>query len=142
MMLEELKDCDIPTFTLQGCTVTAKPVNVYDGDTFKAIFRLPGTDDMFVKMRCRIVGIDAPELRPPRSEPNRDVIIREALASRNRLCQLLTGLENWVPSCDAHTKLVELTCEGWDKYGRLLVRIPDIASIMVEEGHAEPYVMR
>lgn len=35
--------CAVLAFSLQGHTVTAKVVDWHDGDTFKAIFFLPGT---------------------------------------------------------------------------------------------------
>ena len=53
---------DAPDFSscLEGQSVTAKVVSVYDGDSIKAIFPF---NDTLLKWTCRIDGVDTPEVR-------------------------------------------------------------------------------
>ena len=76
-----------------------------------------------VRCRCRLVGIDAPELR--RDSP-RGAAARDALAALTTSARLRA----W--------------SFGVDKYGRLLVQLelPDtrsVSQVMIESGHARPY---
>lgn len=132
--LRGLRTGDVPLFSLEGLTTKAKAVEVYDGDTFHAVFVLPGTEDMVVKMRCRLDGVDAPEIKPPLKTPDRDVVIKKAIAARQRLCELLTD-----GPVDAHQKLIDLTFKGFDKYGRALVDCGDISRMLIQEGLCKPY---
>lgn len=130
MSLENFRFHDIPDFSLNGQCVDAKVVQVYDGDTFRAIVKLEWG---FVKVKCRVGGIDAPEIKPPLSCPNRADVITSAKKARDRLCQILTGEDEWSAVCDNHCKIVKLHCGKWDKYGRLLVHEPEIADVLLSE---------
>jgi endonuclease YncB( thermonuclease family) len=138
--LAYLKSEDVALFSLQDQIIEAKCVQVYDGDSATILFHLPGTSQV-VKMKCRIEGVDAPEIKPPSSQPNREEIKRKAVVARNRLCCLLTGCSEWSAVCDQHHKTVMLKCGSFDKYGRLLVRDVDdkIVPTLLEEGHCHAY---
>ena len=125
----------IPYFTFDGMIVSSKIVDIYDGDTFSAVFERAGE---LIKVRCRLDGIDTPEMKPPYTAPNRDQIKQRAIAARNRLCELLTGTE-WEKPADRHSHLVTLVCRQFDKYGRLLVDVDNVAQVMINEGHAVEY---
>ena len=133
MEVKTLQAKDVPLFSLKGMRVAAKVVDVYDGDTFQAIFEWRGTPCRF---SCRLQGVDAPELRIPLNDPNRQQLVEQARASRKRLCQLLTGGHD---TPDHHTHLIELTLGDWDKYGRLLVQAGDVADRLIQEGFCRPY---
>lgn len=133
--LKHLGSGDVPLFSLDGCTVKAKAVEVYDGDTFHAIFVLPGTTDLIVKMKCRLDGVDAPEIKPLLKTPNREQVIQKAIAARQRLCQLLTDGQ---PIAE-NTTLIDLTFKSFDKYGRALVECGSIREIMIQEGFCKSY---
>ena len=137
--LQRVRSIDVPLFSLAGCRVTAKVVEVYDGDTFTAVFPLPGDDARMVKMKCRVDGVDTPEMKPPKALPNRAALVAKAYEARARLCELLTGTRGGAKECDDHARLVELVCGQFDKYGRLLVSCNDVKETLINEGHAKPY---
>jgi len=98
----------------------ARVVHVHDGDTVVVLCVQGGR---LYRRRCRLAGIDAPELAGARAERRRAGEAREFLQ-----CLLQ-------PST-----LVLLHFEGFDKYGRLLVNFRVggrwVADQMVEHGHA------
>jgi len=126
----ELQDTTITTeFFVLAENYPAKVVKVVDGDTVNAVIDLPGFG--FRQFKVRLYGIDTPELRPPRSDPDRDEIIQKAQEARDVLKEKI---------CD---KVVFLKCYGWGKYGRLLAEIyfedENINEWLVENGFAEIY---
>ncbi len=133
--LMSAKEDDIPYFTFNGKTFLAKPVNVYDGDTFSIIFEYtPGGE--LIKYRCRCYGYDSAEMKPRLDFAGREEEIVKANAAKARLIELL----------GAHpTGLVKVECLDFDKYGRILVKVWNQVSsfsvndMMVAEGHGKPY---
>lgn len=123
----ELQECtkeNTPYLTLTG-NVLCKVVDVYDGDTVTVAFRLESTS---YKLKVRLFGIDAPEIRTQDAVEKRDALIsRDVL--RNKVLN----------------KLVWLECKGKEKYGRLLGVLYDenkkenINEYMVIKHHAVPY---
>lgn len=96
---------DAPKFSdcVNGKTVEAKIVSVYDGDTVKAIFPLNG---VLYKWNCRLTGVDTPELRTRNiKEKKHGYFVRDELRKK------ILG------------QVVLLECGDLDKYGRLLVKI-------------------
>ena len=75
-------------------------------------------------------------MKPSLSNPNRDTEKELAHKAKNRLIELL----NKHP-----TKLIKIECDGFDKYGRLLIKFwnfvdeESINDIMIKEGHGKPY---
>ncbi len=96
---------DAPKFSdcVNGKTVEAKIISVYDGDTVKAIFPLNG---VLYKWSCRLTGVDTPELRTRNAKEK-----KYGYFVRDELRKKVLG------------KVVRLECEDLDKYGRLLVKI-------------------
>ena len=96
----------------------------YDGDTFTAAIKIDG---QVVRVKCRINGIDCPEMKPLRSKENRDEEI--ALAKQAKKIVSTAILE----------KYIKLNISGLDKYGRFLVNISDpdtgknIADMLLEK---------
>ena len=119
-------------FSFVGKTFFARPINIYDGDTFSIIFLHKDV----IKYRCRCLGYDSPEMKPSLSNPNRDKEKALAVNAKNRMTELLTKHESG---------LVFVECFEFDKYGRILVRVynmidtKSINEIMVEEGHGKNY---
>jgi endonuclease YncB( thermonuclease family) len=126
-------DTEIPYFSLNGNIFIAKPCNIYDGDTFSAIFEYKNE---LIKYKCRCLGYDSPEMKPLLSNPNRKNEIELAHKAKDRLVELINKHKS---------KLIKIECFDFDKYGRLLVKIWNmvdekcINDIMVEEGHGKAY---
>jgi endonuclease YncB( thermonuclease family) len=96
---------DAPMFSdcVNGTTVTARVVSVYDGDTIKVVFPL---NDIFYKWNCRLMGVDTPEVRTRNTlEKEHGYFVRDRLKEK------------------INDKIVSLKCEDLDKYGRLLITV-------------------
>lgn len=150
--LETIKNTDIEQFTLNGYKTQGKIVDIHDGDTCRIV--LIFCDLTLKKFDCRLVGLDTPEIRPLKSKPNRDVEILNANRARNRLIQLGTNCEcSDLNKClkdkdcksllDTNTKIINVECLNFDKYGRLLVKLNSdniyINQCLIDEGFANPY---
>jgi len=126
-------DKEIPYFSLNGNIFIAKACNIYDGDTFSAIFEYKNE---LIKYKCRCLGYDSPEMKPLLSNANRKNEIELAHKAKDRLVELINKHKS---------KLIKIECFDFDKYGRLLVKIwnmvdeKSINDIMVEEGHGKAY---
>tara|TARA_Y100000590_G_C15546892_1_gene949346 strand:+ start:101 stop:595 length:495 start_codon:yes stop_codon:yes gene_type:complete len=150
--LSLVKNNDIDQFSLNGRKVVAKVVDIYDADTCKIVFEL---DNKLVKFNCRLIGIDTPEMKPPKANPNRDAEKKKAKQARNRMVQLCSNVECKInimykkkqikELLNKHTKLVEVNCHDFDKYGRLLIEISDLEDsktfnqVLIDEGFAYSY---
>jgi len=80
--------------------------NVYDGDTFTLVSKLPYGGSPLYKFKVRIAGIDCPEIRG-KSQEEKDA----AQAAKKEVMELILFKE------------VELTNVGLEKYGRLLADV-------------------
>jgi endonuclease YncB( thermonuclease family) len=114
---------DVPMFSLNGYVTDAKVVRVYDGDTIHVVFHYFGK---FYKWIGRIAHVDTPELRTKNLDEK-----KKGYEVRDKLRELILG------------KVVKLTCQEFDKYGRLLLDI-QIGDIKVDEwlisnGYAKKY---
>lgn len=96
-------------FSYKDMTVKAKMVDIYDGDTLTLVFRYRGE---LQQHSCRMLGYDSPEMKPPKSKPNRQAEIEAAKAARQALKDLL----------ERH-QIMTVKCHQFDKYGRILVTI-------------------
>ena len=104
-----------------------------DGDTVDIALHNDETGKIF-KYRVRLYGIDTPEKRPLKSDPNRDKEIIASKRSSNALTKLLEENDN---------VLVSLFYKP-DKYGRLLCTFydkngEDVNKWMVNNGYAYEY---
>ena len=131
MLLSTASYHQTPPFALEACP--AKVVDVYDADTITvAIEVFPG---QISRWQVRILGVDAPEIRPKRSNPHRLLEKRAAIRCRDALIEYLIGFRvqhkltrpRIRTLLAASEKLVRLEPVGFDKYGRVLgdIRLPD-----------------
>jgi len=100
--------------TLVGLAAPAKVVDVHDGDTVRLVVRRAGRLEQYV---CRLAGIDAPELHPRRSAPDRERTMGAARAARDRLRGLILNT------------IVDAAFGRPDKYGRQLVTLTTRAAV-------------
>jgi endonuclease YncB( thermonuclease family) len=117
-------DCSkTPKFSLNTHEYHAKVISVYDGDTITVVFKFAGT---FYKWNCRLNGIDTPEMKSKNAAEK-----QQAIKARDFLREQILG------------KIVEITCQDFDKYGRLLVVVNynniNINDLMITEGFAKSY---
>ena len=128
----ELEQCTVntPYLEFDGTVIQAKVVKVIDGDSINIVFRVPDTNH-FRQFKCRLSGIDTPELRPRLNNPDRENIIARAQEAKQYLKDLLLN------------RIVKVKCGKWDKYGRLLITIysadQNINELMIKGGYAVPY---
>jgi micrococcal nuclease len=100
-----------------------KVIDVYDGDTITIIGRVDGS---YYQFKCRLRGIDTPEIR------TRDLKEKElGFAAKRELSDIILG------------KLVRLRNIGFEKYGRLLADVyldgMHINQHMIDSKFAIPY---
>ena len=93
---------ELTLFSFEGIKCNAKIVDVYDGDTFKAVIFY---DNKMIKINCRSLGYDSPEMKPRLNIKNREEHIARAKAAKNRFIELVSIYE-----------LVYLECFKFDKY--------------------------
>lgn len=132
---------DVGPRTFAGAKRYAKIVSVYDGDTITVATRLSRKEPHY-HYSVRIAGIDTPELRPSRSDPDADLHKEAGIRARNRVRELLP---------EGSVVLIEFSKEG--KYGRLLGEVHtlyrrlfwtprralNVGQHLVETGLALPY---
>lgn len=94
---------DTPLFTLNGQIHLAKCVKCYDADSIHIVIRF---NNVFARFRCRLLGIDTPELRSKNAEEK-----KHAQVARDWLSHLILN------------KLIVVQCGDFDKYGRVLVSV-------------------
>ncbi len=92
-----------PLFSLEGQTMIAKVVKVYDADTIHIVLPL---FDKLMKFKTRFIGIDSAEIK------SKD--LAEKAHARNSRDILKAKILN---------RLVKVECGEFDKYGRLLVKV-------------------
>ena len=102
-------DENTPYYTYEGIKKKVKVLRVIDGDTVDIAYHHEETNKIF-KYRVRLYGIDTPEKRPPKSDPNRDKEIAASKRSSAALTEYLQKNEN----------IVLALFYKPDKYGRLL----------------------
>ena len=95
---------NLEVFSYEGLEISAKVVKVYDGDTITVVFY----DNGYKKFNMRMMGYDAPEIKPLKNIENRDLHIWAATAARDYLARLILG------------KVVKIRLQKFEKYGRLL----------------------
>jgi endonuclease YncB( thermonuclease family) len=126
--LKPVLPANVDYFSFKGKTFYAKFCNVYDGDTFTAVFKYNGE---IIKYRCRCDNYDSSEMRQPLNAKDRDKKKEMARNARERLVDLLSKHES---------QLIKIECGDFDKYGRILVIVynmvdeDSINTIMVREG--------
>lgn len=132
----QLRKCtnDMPLFSFENIQCYAKIVDVYDGDTFKACIY---HRNRIIKINCRTLGYDSPEIKPRLNITNREAHIEEAKQAREYFKDLINYPDG----------LVYLNCHKYDKYGRVLVTVyqhmcnktKSVNDMMIEAGHGYRY---
>ena len=117
-------------FTLEGQTISGKCVDIYDGDTMTLSVCI---SNKIYKFKMRLSGIDTPEIRPKKSNPNREEEKLAAIYVRNRVLQLIVkddiNLEKKYTKKEVrkilgeNKNIVHLKCGKFDKFGRCLVKV-------------------
>jgi endonuclease YncB( thermonuclease family) len=120
-------------FSFAGQRFLAKIVDYYDGDTVRVAFEYGG---QLIQYKARMAGYDSPEMKPLKSNPNREAEKAAAIAARAALIGKVGGA------------LVYIECDEFDKYGRLLATVylrdghengENVNTWMVANGHGTPY---
>jgi len=150
--MEELKNSDntIEFFSLNNLKTIGKIVDVYDGDTCTINILIPNViktkflgftntkiNYTIQKYKCRMNGYDSAEMKPLKTDINREQIKKKAVEDRDYFCKLVNFEEN-------HNNIVNIECLEFDKYGRLLVNIYNkdnkkINDLMIESNHGYTY---
>jgi endonuclease YncB( thermonuclease family) len=146
MELTNITCSDVKFFTLSGMKLKGKVVDVYDGDTVHVIINFY---NKLQKFKCRIMGIDTPEMKQPINGENREMKKRCAKIARNTLVSLVTncdvdvnylynksGIKNLL---NTNTLIVDIEFYEFDKYGRCLIDINKVSEKMVTMGMANSY---
>lgn len=107
--LETVNDDEIKFFSFEGQTLNAKVSNVYDADTIHVIIEI--LDNRFYKFKVRLNRIDSPEIKPLKTCNYRDLNINCAKKCKLILSDIILG------------KIVEVKCNEYDKYGRILADV-------------------
>jgi endonuclease YncB( thermonuclease family) len=120
-----------PPFSLEGITCIVRVLDVYDGDTMTVAIPL---HDKIYRFSVRLNGIDTCEIK------SKDMVNKaQAIRSRNRVLQLIgvkVSLEQELSRADIRDLLsrevytVQLSCGGFEKYGRVMGDVYTHNSIM------------
>lgn len=136
-------DCDYKRsekFTLKGWRTYARVVNCHDGDTVNVVMPLNIDATRLFRLRCRLQGIDAPELPSVEGYDCRSALVSMLTDTSVRADPGFRDEEYF-----SQTKaMVWLECGDFDKYGRLLAvlyksrhQTVSMNEILVREGFAE-----
>ena len=139
-------------FSLKGIECFARVIQIHDGDTITAIIPLMNN---FYKFSIRLARIDTCEIHSP-NEENQKVAIK----ARDRLIDLVKTTTNNSSSSTTNKKeeedikpylqknieLVYISCQDFDKYGRVLADVKKnkddsqtFSEILIQEKLAYPY---
>jgi endonuclease YncB( thermonuclease family) len=130
---KDATDENTPYYSYENRKQKVKVLRVVDGDTVDIAMYHMETNRIF-KYRVRLYGIDTPEKRPLKSDPNRD---QEIAAAKKATKAMTDKLEQNYNIVTAHFYKP-------DKYGRLLCTFydnkgEDINAWMIQQGYATSY---
>ena len=133
MFYQLCTDANTPYFSYQNVRKVVKVLRVVDGDTVD-IAMLNDDKTRVFKHRVRLYGIDTPEKKPLKTNPNREREIEAAKRATQAMIDKLMENQNMVTI---------LFCKN-DKYGRLMGTLydrkgQDINQWMVTQGYAVSY---
>ncbi len=134
---------NVPLFEFERGRKQAKVLDIYDGDTFTAVFLHHGSP---VKVKVRLAHIDTPEMKGGSRDSK-----ERALSAKWHLVELVMGRE-MSPSLSkkelrdllsTNTRSQEIDFLGFDKYGRslcdLYVEGISASDVMIAAGHGYRY---
>ena len=131
-MQQTLLQCnliDTQPFSLNGYVCLAKVLKVYDADTLTVALEYLGK---FYRFSIRVSGIDTCELRS-KNKQAKDL----GYLAKNELLDILTDSRVQHPDgndfFEDNNVIVELSCQRFDKYGRLLGVIKTLSGVNVGE---------
>lgn len=107
----------VPSYSFAGTKHVARVSRIIDGDTVVIVMLHDGAPRAF---NVRLLGIDAPEMKPFKNNKDRDAIKREAIAARDAL-QVLLPVGSY---CMAE-------CGPFCKFGRILVTLYNESNVNV-----------
>ena len=131
--LKQFKKEDFELFSFNNYKCLAKIVDVYDGDTFTAVFKFKGN---YIMYKFRTYGYDSPEMKPSLKIENRDEVIKAAKEAKQFISDIVLD------------KICLFESMGTDKYGRLLGKLYTlnynmkgecVNDMMLEVGYGYPY---
>jgi len=105
--LKKINSALVPKRTFEGHRTFAKVYDIYDGDTITIICRLD-RHEKYRLYKLRLAGLDAPEKKPIKTMPNRELHIRAA----NKVIHLLTQKINGA--------VISIDFQAEEKYGRTM----------------------
>ena len=106
--VKALNDChkgDYTILNLYNYSTDCKVVDVYDGDSIEVIFDY--TDKQRLEVKVRMYGYDAPDIKRPKNEENKEEMKRLAEDIRDKLREQILNT------------VCTITFKGWDNYGRV-----------------------
>jgi micrococcal nuclease len=133
---EVYRDCtdeNTPYVSYENIKRTVKVLRVVDGDTLDVAMYQDDSKKIF-KYRIRLYGIDTPEKKPLKSNPNREKEIAAAKKASQAMHDKLAENRN----------IVTILFYKPDKYGRMLGTVYDHNGVdlnqwMIDQGHATAY---
>ena len=126
--LEGADLCNCTKIDKVAFQIEVRLVSVYDGDTYTVAYYDPLVKKI-VKKSCRVLGYDAPEMKPPKNAPNREYTKERALLAKKIAEDILNQRPN----------VFKLDVTGLDKYGRWLVNEPQLKNTLINNGLAYLY---
>lgn len=135
--------------SFRGVLQFARVERVYDGDTINVLTALDNREPYY-EYSLRILGIDAPELTPPRRMLHRELHIAAAKVARDRLRVLIPDKSiicvNYKPE-DKYGRLLGTIYEDeWELYdedpNRVLAESCNLGQRLLEEGFVNEYTGR
>jgi len=126
-------------FTFAGIVTKAKVVDVYDGDTVTIVFY---HNNQPIKDSFRMLGYDAPEMKPRLNVPNRELHMQAARVAREKLLSHVTGKLVWVRFTEEEKygrlmgEMFHISSKSEDKF---LGNEQNINDWMIKEGYGKAY---
>lgn len=116
-------DLNCEYFTLNNYKTKAYVFHIYDGDTIHIIFKFK---DTYYKWKCRLDGIDTPELKTKNEDEKKlGYEVKDILVEKIK------------------DKIIDVECGEFDKYGRLLIKVfyenECINDWLIDNGYAKKY---
>lgn len=135
--------------SFRGVLQFARVERVYDGDTINVLTALDNREPYY-EYSLRILGIDAPELTPPRRMQHRELHVAAAKVARDRLRVLIPDKSiicvDYKPEDKYGRLLGTIYVDEWELYdedpNRVLAESCNLGQRLLEEGFVNEYTGR
>jgi len=132
--------------SFRGVLQLARVERVYDGDTINVLTALDNREPYY-EYSLRILGIDAPELTPPRRMRYRELHVEAAKVARDRLRVLIPEKSiicvDYKPEEKYGRLLGAVYADEWELYAddpnRVLTESSNLGLRLLEEGFVNEY---